>query len=113
MKRPHGVCFDATGTLFTLRVRVGNEGEPPRPEDARLLFERFYRVDRASSAPVRGLGLGLAIAKGAVESHGGRIWMDASKPGFTTFVFTLPLDEAGTRPSPSGTAMAAPGAREG
>jgi two-component system sensor histidine kinase KdpD len=43
----------------------------------------------------RGTGLGLAVAKGLVEAHGGHIWVENRKAGGASFVFTLPLGEPG------------------
>jgi signal transduction histidine kinase len=56
------------------------------PDHLPHLFEPYWR---ASDTRREGLGLGLAIAKGIVEAHGGRIWVE-SRPGLgTTFHFTL------------------------
>ncbi|MGH2372775.1 MAG: DUF4118 domain-containing protein [bacterium] len=71
-------------------VHVENEG-PPIPVDAAdLIFDRFYRVQRDR----RGLGLGLAICKGLVEAHGGRIWVERPGEPGARFAFTLPLNQA-------------------
>jgi len=43
----------------------------------------------------RGTGLGLAVAKGLVEAHGGHIRAENREGGGASFVFTLPLDESG------------------
>jgi two-component system sensor histidine kinase KdpD len=54
------------------------------------LFDPFYRVADGTPRPA-GLGLGLAVAKGLVEAHGGRIWVENRPGGGSRFVFTLPL----------------------
>jgi signal transduction histidine kinase len=59
------------------------------------LFNRFYRTERAQAGSVAGLGLGLYIAKGLVEGHGGRIWAESVPGDTTTFRFTLPAHLAG------------------
>jgi two-component system phosphate regulon sensor histidine kinase PhoR len=51
------------------------------------IFDRFYR---AEGTEVGGTGLGLSIAKGAVEANGGRLTLESSGPGGTTFRIALP-----------------------
>ena len=71
-----------------VRISVEDQGPGIAPEQQAGLFERFYRVRTDTDAP--GVGLGLAIAKGIVEAHGGSIGID-SEPGNGTRVwFTLP-----------------------
>ena len=71
-----------------LLLRVEDSGEG-LPEDApSQMFERFWRADRARS--VSGAGLGLAIARGLVEAHGGRIWAENRPQGGACVSFTLP-----------------------
>lgn len=71
-------------------VSITNLGPGVLPEDRDKLFTRFHRTRQAQEEKVPGLGLGLYIAKGLVEAHGGRIWVE-SKPGrYATFRFTLP-----------------------
>ena len=72
------------------RVEVADRG-PGIPTSALArLFEPFHRGDGTAVRP-RGTGLGLAVAKGLVEAHGGRIWAENRTDGGARFVFTLPL----------------------
>jgi PAS domain S-box-containing protein len=69
-----------------VEIGVRNYGAPIDPAIAPQLFERFRRGSKGE-----GLGLGLYISKGIVEGHGGKIWVESTKEGRTTFHFTLPL----------------------
>ena len=64
-------------------------------EDMPRLFRKFSRIsDLAGKPEVGGPGLGLAICKGIVETHGGRIWAESDGPGLgTRFTFTIPVVE--------------------
>jgi signal transduction histidine kinase len=70
-------------------LSVTNAGEPIPAEDLPHVFDRFYRSDKARTRSTGGFGLGLAIAKGIVESHGGRIEVKSSAEKGTTFTATL------------------------
>ena len=71
-----------------LRVGVSDDGPGISPEDQDRIFEKFARVQ--SRGRPKGLGLGLAFCRLAVEAHGGKIWVE-SRPGQgSTFSFTLP-----------------------
>jgi two-component system sensor histidine kinase KdpD len=71
-------------------VEVGDNGPGLPPEDLDKVFEKFYRGhDRRESG---GAGLGLAICRGIVEAHGGRIWAENRPGGGALFRFTLPLE---------------------
>jgi PAS domain S-box-containing protein len=74
----------------TIEVTVTNRGPGIAREELPLLFERFARTRSARGSRTPGLGLGLFIARGIVEAHGGRMWAE-SEPGQTTsFHFTVP-----------------------
>jgi signal transduction histidine kinase len=72
-----------------LLVRVEDTGDGIEPESAERMFERFWRADRARGG--NGAGLGLAIARGLVEAHGGRIWAENRPQGGARVSFTLPV----------------------
>jgi signal transduction histidine kinase/DNA-binding NarL/FixJ family response regulator len=67
-----------------VRFVVVDDGPGIAPEDLPHVFSRFWRRNE------RGLGLGLHIAKGVVEAHGGRIWVDSQVGKGAAFSFTLP-----------------------
>ncbi|WP_437288351.1 PAS domain-containing protein [Sorangium sp. So ce406] len=69
---------------------IWNRGRGIPPDELPFLFERFFR-GKAREARVIGLGLGLYIAKGLIEAHGGQIWAESPGDGHTAFHFTLPL----------------------
>ena len=54
-------------------VEVADTGEGIAAEDLPRIFDRFYRGEKSRSRATGGAGLGLAIARGIVEAHGGRI----------------------------------------
>ena len=69
-----------------------SDGGPGIPLEERVrVFEKFYRLPQAQQAHHTGAGLGLAICKGLVEAHGGRIWIKKQALPGTTLSFTLPL----------------------
>jgi C4-dicarboxylate-specific signal transduction histidine kinase len=68
--------------LFT----VSDNGPGIPPEKQPLVFEAFF------SSKNDGLGMGLAISKTIVESHGGSLWLASSNPSGTCFAFTIPLE---------------------
>lgn len=74
------------------RLSITNRGEPIAPEDLKHIFDRFYRSDnsRSRTDSPGGFGLGLAIARGIAEAHGGTISATSTTEEGTTFSVTLP-----------------------
>ncbi|HUF74749.1 MAG TPA: PAS domain-containing sensor histidine kinase [Longimicrobiales bacterium] len=70
-----------------VRVRVRDSGPGIAVEQVDHVFEPFWQADPGDR---RGAGLGLAIAKGIVEAHQGRIWVETGSGSGTTLSFTLP-----------------------
>ena len=77
-------------------VSVTDDGAGIAPERLPRLFSKFSSTDGAAdNKPDNGHGLGLAICKGIVEAHGGRIWADSEGPGRgSCFTFTVPIVDA-------------------
>jgi signal transduction histidine kinase len=71
-------------------VEVSDTGEGIPPEDLPYVFERFYRSEKSRNRLTGGAGLGLAIARGFVEAHGGQIGVESLPSQGARFWFTLP-----------------------
>jgi PAS domain S-box-containing protein len=74
------------------RISVTNRGPGIPADELPQLFERYVRAREARASATRGSGLGLYIAKGLVEAHGGRIWAESVPGESTTFHFCIPLE---------------------
>jgi len=74
-----------------VQVDIADQGPGLEPEELSLVFERFYRADKARSRITGGAGLGLSIVRQLVEAHGGRVWAESGTAEGATFSFTLPL----------------------
>lgn len=72
-----------------IQISVRDTGSGIPAENLPHLFDRFWQ---ARGARRGGAGLGLAIAKGIVEAHGGRIWVESELGAGSTFGFSLPLE---------------------
>lgn len=71
-------------------VSVADEGRGIPADKLTLVFEPFEQVDSSDSREKGGTGIGLAICRGIVERHGGRIWAESGLGEGTTIHFTLP-----------------------
>jgi signal transduction histidine kinase/ActR/RegA family two-component response regulator len=86
------MSIDSNSTRSDAVVCVKDTGRGIAPEVVPRLFEPFTQVDPALDRQRGGLGLGLAIAKGMVELHGGSIRVDSEGPG-TGARFTIVLPQ--------------------
>lgn len=74
-----------------VRLSVKDDGPGIPREQLERLFDRFYRLEDSRSRDQGGAGLGLSIARGIVEAHGGKIWLESQVGKGTTAHVQLPL----------------------
>lgn len=79
-----------TGSDGMMLIAVSDRGAGIPPEFREVIFDKFRRIKSDTS---KGLGLGLAFCRLAVEAHGGRIWVDDAPGGGARFNLTLPVVE--------------------
>jgi signal transduction histidine kinase len=85
------VAVETKGNEAWVSVRDTGIGIPPRKKER--IFSHFYQVEPSLTRRFEGMGLGLSIAKGMVELHGGRIWVESVEGMGSSFTFALPLPE--------------------
>jgi two-component system, OmpR family, sensor histidine kinase KdpD len=94
---PPGSPIDISVQLCddSVMVSVADRGPGVPPSDFERVFDKFYRVlTSEKAARITGSGLGLAVCRGLIEAHGGRIWVENRQGGGALFRFTLPLRKA-------------------
>jgi two-component system, OmpR family, sensor histidine kinase KdpD len=81
--------LSASQSAQTIEIVLADRGPGVPPESRVAVFEKFYRRD-AGAGP--GAGLGLAICRGIIEAHGGKITVEDNPGGGALFRFTIPID---------------------
>ncbi|HAX74971.1 MAG TPA: hybrid sensor histidine kinase/response regulator [Cyanobacteria bacterium UBA11372] len=76
--------------LQNLLIKVKDRGRGIPSDKLESIFGRFEQVYPSDSHQKGGSGLGLAICRSIIEQYGGRIWVESSLGGGSTFYFTLP-----------------------
>ncbi len=90
----HGGHVTVRGGLEAdfIKVTVQDDGLGIPARDLPHIFERFYQVESHLTRRHGGMGLGLSVAKGMIEMHDGRIWVESEEGKGSSFIFVLPLE---------------------
>lgn len=84
------IAISARASENQIQVEVTDSGPGIPPRDLERVFDKFTRLHQEPRP--KGLGLGLAFCRLAVEAHGGRIWVESEEGVGSTFSFTLPIE---------------------
>jgi len=87
------ICLQIKSQEKAVLVQVMDQGPGIAPEHQEKIFERFYRVDKARSRASGGAGLGLAIARWAIERQGGYIELESELGRGSLFRIVMPTEE--------------------
>jgi K+-sensing histidine kinase KdpD len=74
-----------------VQINVSDQGPGIPSDEHKKVFKAFQRGAKEEKGSAQGAGLGLAICKGLVEAHGGRIWIKKKATPGATISFTIPL----------------------
>jgi signal transduction histidine kinase len=86
----------------TVEVSVSDSGPGVADGELERIFDRFYRSERSRrrEESAAGAGLGLAIARGLIQAHHGRIWAEPSPLGGVAVQIRLPLEQTARHLAP-------------
>ncbi|MBI3654478.1 MAG: DUF4118 domain-containing protein [Acidobacteria bacterium] len=76
-----------------LLIRVSDEGQGIAIGELHRVFDKFYRGSSRHTSSKDGTGMGLAIARGIIEAHGGRIWAENSIGKGAVFACAIPVEQ--------------------
>jgi len=74
-----------------LQVSVKDEGQGISAPDQEKIFNRYYRIENASTQHIAGFGLGLYLSAEIIYQHNGKVWVESEMGKGSTFYFSLPL----------------------
>jgi two-component system sensor histidine kinase KdpD len=90
------ITISATRKDARIVIGVADRGPGIEENERSRIFEKFFR-GRSHRFAVKGTGMGLPIAKGIVEAHGGKIWVESEPGQGSAFFFSLPVFGGGIR----------------
>jgi len=96
------ITIGLTNSDGWVQVSVTDTGIGITSENQKLVFERFYRTDKARSRELGGSGLGLSIVQSIADAHGGHVTVDSELNVGSTFTLWLPQANESARPFPGG-----------
>jgi two-component system, OmpR family, sensor histidine kinase KdpD len=75
-----------------LLITVADNGPGIAPEEIDRVFDKFYRSPSVTDTGISGTGMGLAIARGIIVAHGGRVWAESARGRGTLFTLAIPVE---------------------
>jgi two-component system, OmpR family, sensor histidine kinase KdpD len=91
---PGGTEITVSGRIEgeELIISVSDQGSGIATDDLDRIFDKFYRAEQPSNRHIQGTGMGLAIARGIIKAHGGKIWAESAPERGSTFTFAIPVE---------------------
>ncbi|RMI47341.1 HAMP domain-containing protein [Actinomadura harenae] len=84
------ITLRASSAGGVVEIQVADTGRGIAPDELRHVFDRFWRADSARGRATGGRGLGLSIAQGIVQAHGGSLVAESTPGRGSTFTIVLP-----------------------